>query len=733
MKDATTDTAIVRSWWAENAAALIGCRIPTNMMVLDLDPRHGGDATWAELERHFGDIQVAMSHASGRGDGGRHLWFARPDGRLNIKRLAQWAKANGVGQQAGKRSWTSGIDILHHGHRYTILPPSPHPTTGNPYRWLTQDDPRDAPGFLVHLITKDPEPERIEPSPALRLVKDADSIADWYSANHSWHDILPGLGWFLVAGDGDSDNSKWRHPNASAESSASVRHGCLFVYTDSTDFDPTEEGDPHGYTRFRAYSIIEHAGDLTAAAKAAFEMRDGPDNSYEWLVEQCAKAQTEPPMSAGAPIANDDELEHGWEETDWSLVDASKWPTPSQLAVTDQIGGTSRHLFYPGRIHMLFGESGAGKSWVALQAAIERIEAGEHVIWIDYEDSAMGLEARFLALGGDQAVLRQHVHYIQPQAKWNRRGRDYIESLIALTNATLVVLDSTGEALASEGLKPSADEEVAAWAVAVLRFMERLGLTVVIIDHVVKDPDGPKLYSIGSQRKRAMIDGAAYRIDQVQAFAIGKGGKAKITTAKDRWGASAQGQCVAELIVTPGEGVNVSLALVDPMFASGDTPEADKESKFNALMERVWKAIDESPMSQSEAEQRISGRAANVRVAVKTLLERGHLRKDGTTLRVQTAYSAPNPIAQYVNPSHRPTPSRTDGTMGRGPKNPSVPSRLLYGTGGRVDVVKNETENPSQADWLSRIATANKTTTSSGQTKTPTDTPAPTPYPVPDF
>ena len=29
-----------------------------------------------------------------------------------------------------------GIDVLHHGHRYSILPPSLHPETGQPYTWV---------------------------------------------------------------------------------------------------------------------------------------------------------------------------------------------------------------------------------------------------------------------------------------------------------------------------------------------------------------------------------------------------------------------------------------------------------------------------------------------------------------------------------------------------------------------------------------------------------------------
>jgi len=273
MKDATADAAQVARWWATWPDALIGCRIPEDKVVLDVDPRHGGDKTWAELEAAYAPIKVGRQHHSGREDGGFHVWANRPVGKLQAKKLHDWARRNGVGHQAGKRSWTSGIDILHHGHRYTILPPSLHPDTGRPYAWDLTGEPLDLPPFLVALVTADaPTSQPARP----RLVRDADSIADWFTANHSWHDILPAAGWTLVEGDGDSDGSKWRHPNASAESSASVRHGCLFVYSDNTDFDVTEEGDPRGITRFRAWATLEHEGDLSQAAHAAREARDGP-------------------------------------------------------------------------------------------------------------------------------------------------------------------------------------------------------------------------------------------------------------------------------------------------------------------------------------------------------------------------------------------------------------------------------------------------------------------------
>ena len=50
--------------------------------------------------------------------------------------------------------------------------------------------------------------------------------------------------------------------------SATVRNGCLFVWSTSTVFDISEPGYPKGYTRFRAYALLNHDGDMGAAARA---------------------------------------------------------------------------------------------------------------------------------------------------------------------------------------------------------------------------------------------------------------------------------------------------------------------------------------------------------------------------------------------------------------------------------------------------------------------------------
>lgn len=281
-KLASTDLDTVEAWWLRWPTALLGHRISPQQLILDVDPRHGGKEVWAALKAEMGEV-VTRTHYSGRGDGGGHLWFRRPADDVGITALDAWARERGLGAQQGER-WTCGIDILRHEHRYTILPPSLHPATGRPYYWaqgrgLTMP-PAVMPQLLVDLIVREPKPA----PPSDDGFRDVDSIADWYSQTFSWGELLDHHGWTLVGGDdyGDAEGSRWRHPEATGAHSATIRHGCLFVYTPNTPFDVTYPDDPHGYTLFRAMAVLDHAGDLSAAGRVARRLKEkGPAESSD--------------------------------------------------------------------------------------------------------------------------------------------------------------------------------------------------------------------------------------------------------------------------------------------------------------------------------------------------------------------------------------------------------------------------------------------------------------------
>lgn len=115
----------IRSWFQRRPDANIAVVTGeiSNIVVLDIDPRHGGEAALALVEDEVGPIPSTLEAASG--GGGRHLYFAYP-GRT-------------VRNRAGLRP---GIDLRGDGG-IIIVPPSLHPS-GKRYAWAAGHGPEEA-------------------------------------------------------------------------------------------------------------------------------------------------------------------------------------------------------------------------------------------------------------------------------------------------------------------------------------------------------------------------------------------------------------------------------------------------------------------------------------------------------------------------------------------------------------------------------------------------------------
>lgn len=116
-----------------------GVAIPTGrtsgLAVLDIDPRHDGDASLAELEREFGSLPSTVESCTG--GGGRHFFFAYPPEGLKTR-----------------VSLRPGIDLKGDGG-YVVVPPSHH-HSGGVYQWtdgreLGEGDLAPVPAWLVDL------------------------------------------------------------------------------------------------------------------------------------------------------------------------------------------------------------------------------------------------------------------------------------------------------------------------------------------------------------------------------------------------------------------------------------------------------------------------------------------------------------------------------------------------------------------------------------------------------
>jgi len=143
--DATLQPGIAKLWW--------GLRIPEanlgvateKLVVVDVDPRHGGDESLKKLEAEHGELPLTWRSLTG--GGGEHIIYAAPAGV---------AIGNVVAKQMTDPPLGVGIDVRARGG-YIVAPPSRH-ISGGVYAWSVDHHPHDvplapAPDWLVAKLT----------------------------------------------------------------------------------------------------------------------------------------------------------------------------------------------------------------------------------------------------------------------------------------------------------------------------------------------------------------------------------------------------------------------------------------------------------------------------------------------------------------------------------------------------------------------------------------------------
>ncbi|MGQ9663143.1 MAG: phage/plasmid primase, P4 family [Kiritimatiellia bacterium] len=113
-KAATTDPTQIKAWWTTRPDANVGMPTgaPSGILVVDVDPRNGGNETLETLVTQYGPWPTTAEVVTG--GGGRHIYF----------RYIEGARCSSLG---------AGIDIKGEGG-YVLVPPSVHPS-GRAYSW----------------------------------------------------------------------------------------------------------------------------------------------------------------------------------------------------------------------------------------------------------------------------------------------------------------------------------------------------------------------------------------------------------------------------------------------------------------------------------------------------------------------------------------------------------------------------------------------------------------------
>ena len=606
-EQATTDPTTIKEWWDGHDDYGVGIATgeTSGFWVLDVDDFD----SLRDLEQRY--EMLPDTRTSITGSGGYHFLFRWPDDGRDVR--------NDAGTRLGP-----GLDIRGNGGQI-VAPPSIHPS-GTEYQWDAGlgDDIATAPDWLLDLVCTGTEPPPVERP----VVAATDRPGDLWATATTWGDILTRDGWQLHHVDRSGEHH-WTRPGKDRREGTSATTGykgadVLKVFTSSMRAAGLDEEATYSKLGYLASTRFD--GDHSAAASALAAQGWGtqiedPFSTDEWQssVAQLARRTLDELPDIADPETEPDDEGH-WQFIDLDPILDGTWdpPTPSLLRRSDGVG-----LIYEGRVHSLTGEPGGGKTWIALHLIADTLANGGTAMLIDYEDTPAAAVSRLRALGVDDIALRERFTYVRPDGPLiDRQGRVAGRTMARLEAlaADVVVIDSIGESLAAEGLKPNDDDQVTRWFRLLPRRLARNGSAVLGLDHRAKNKDDRGLWAIGSQRKLAAIDGAAYVADVKVAPTKTADGHVRLVCAKDRHGTHQRDHMVAEVhIRNTDSGVRLVLAAPETTF------------RPTVLMERVSRFLEETPTASTRAILAgVSGKDRALRQALDVLLQEDYIDMTST-------------------------------------------------------------------------------------------------------
>ena len=124
VEQASTHPAQIRHWWQHQPYANVGIATgcASGLVVVDVDPRHGGHIAWEELVAHYGALPTSPQVLTGGGGTHDYLWCAEARAGIDL--------AHGIQFQAEGR--------------LGVAPPSRH-ISGRRYTWEASHDLDDIP------------------------------------------------------------------------------------------------------------------------------------------------------------------------------------------------------------------------------------------------------------------------------------------------------------------------------------------------------------------------------------------------------------------------------------------------------------------------------------------------------------------------------------------------------------------------------------------------------------
>lgn len=483
---ATSNLDTIDGWWNHRDYNIGLPCTPNRLAVIDVDGQ-AGQQHLDQLETEHGPLPATWMQTSDRDD------------RPSVQFIYRWPN----GEMVPTSRISQQLEVRAHGAQIVVAP-SIHPT-GSTYRWLIppEDVPElpELPTWVLDELTRPKQPPERPTTPA------PPPTGVTYAQRR-----LDGLVATVAQAPEGTRNQRLNHA----------------AYTAARIPGLTDDEITHRLSTAAQTAGLEPR-EITGTIKSGLEAghRDGPDPEHIEpgaitlkLPERTPAPIEEAPTSEWAPVDLQPLLDGSVEHLD---------PPPTVLARSDGIC-----LLYAGELNWLSGEPESGKSWLAQLAAAQELAKGNHVLFLDLEDTPSRIIDRLRGLGIDHNAITQRFHYIRPATAANTADKTALLELAA--RCSLVVIDGTTDLHLIHGLDPEANKDVAILVSQLLRPLANAGPAVLPLDHVTKNKETRGRYAIGGQHKLAAVRGAAYHLETITPMGRGVIGQSRLYITKDRPG-----------------------------------------------------------------------------------------------------------------------------------------------------------------------------------------------------
>jgi hypothetical protein len=249
--------------------------------------------------------------------------------------------------------------------------------------------------------------------------------------------------------DGDDDDPRWTPQPTDTEETqlACLDHGDYLRELHEFVGEDGQLDRAHPQVRAELAELLARKRNLPESGNPpAPAVRLAPD-----IEAQIAELEAITPLTVA-------EVLEDWAPQNLNVVGRDK-PKPPSI----------RGVLYSNTNHLVFGPFSASKTMLAAWCALEVIQDGDNVLWLDVDGGHPGdLRERLLSFGLTEAQLESPVDggnliYLRPETQLGDQRAKAIAQLCLDHDVRLVIVDSAIGTFSMEGKDPDKAQDVNAW------------------------------------------------------------------------------------------------------------------------------------------------------------------------------------------------------------------------------------------------------------------------------